>query len=284
MTTLNAGGTVWYHSQAMRVAVVEDEAGVREAVGIALEEAGYEVESYRDGAEAWSAWGERLPELVILDIIMPRLDGLELCRRVRARSLELPVIFLSSKDEEIDRVVGLELGADDYLCKPFSVRELVARVRALERRVRLSRESLEAAGAAAGGIDRAGSALVPGAADPAPVSHALAAGIDGHSRIDLGSLLLDLDAIRVWWHGRQIPLTVTEFRLLETLVRHAGAVLSRDQLLSAAYPDDVYVTERSIDSHIRRIRRKFEQSGRAIEAISSVYGAGYRFQLTDADA
>lgn len=251
---------MWYHSQSMKVAVVEDEAGVREAVEIALEEAGYEVESFRDGAEAWSAWGERLPELVILDIIMPRLDGLELCRRLRARSLDLPVIFLSSKDEEIDRVVGLELGADDYLCKPFSVRELVARVRALERRVRLSVESLAAA------------------------PSALPAGIDGHSRIDLGQLLLDLDAIRVWWHGRPIALTVTEFRLLETLARNQGAVLSRDQLLSAAYPDDVYVTVRSIDSHIRRIRRKFEQTGRALEAISSVYGAGYRFQLTETDA
>ncbi|MFP4549844.1 MAG: response regulator, partial [Spirochaetales bacterium] len=114
----------------MNVAVVDDEAGVREAVSYALEEAGYEVSCFRDGEEALAAWDPDLPDILILDIIMPKLDGLELCRRVRARSMGTPVIFLSSKDEEIDRVVGLELGADDYVCKPFSVRELVARVRA----------------------------------------------------------------------------------------------------------------------------------------------------------
>ncbi|MFW5688445.1 MAG: response regulator transcription factor [Spirochaetota bacterium] len=229
----------------MTVGVVDDETGVREAVSLALEESGYSVASFRDGAEAWSAWQESLPDIAVLDIIMPRMDGLELCRRLRARSLELPVIFLSSKDEEVDRVVGLELGADDYLCKPFSVRELVARVRALERRLRFS------------GRD---------AAD------------DRTDSIVSGSLRLDPDAIRVWWDGSLVPLTVTEFRLLETLVRNRGAVLSREQLLEAAYPDDVYVTERSIDSHVRRIRKKFEERGRPIEEITAVYGAGYRYQ------
>lgn len=232
-------------SMPMTVAIVEDEAGVREAVAYALEETGYTVSSFRDGAEAWEAWQVELPDIVVLDVIMPRLDGLELCRRLRSRSMELPVIFLSSKDEEIDRVVGLELGADDYLCKPFSVRELVARVRALERRLRF------AAGATVG---RPQSALAS------------------------GRLRLDLEAIRVRWHDKHVPLTVTEFRLLEVLVRHAGAVLSREQLLRAAYPDDVYVTERSIDSHIRRIRKKFEDTGRPLESIASVYGAGYRYQ------
>ena len=230
----------------MTVAVVEDEAGVREAVCFALEEAGYAVSSFRDGAEAWAAWANELPDLVVLDVIMPRMDGLEVCRRLRARSVDLRVIFLSSKDEEIDRVVGLELGADDYLCKPFSVRELIARVRALERRLRLG---------------------APGArceTDRACLEH--------------GALRLDPDAIRVFWHDRLVPLTVTEFRLLETLVRHNGSVLNRDQLLRAAYPDDIYVTERSIDSHIRRIRRKFDDTGIPLEAVSSVYGAGYRYQ------
>lgn len=229
----------------MTVAIVEDEEGVREAVELALKDAGYTVASFRDGEEAWTAWGDHLPDLMILDIVMPRMDGLELCRRVRARSQSTPVIFLSSKDEEIDRVVGLELGADDYLCKPFSIRELVARVRALERRVRLVADDTQRT------------------ASTAPIVS--------------GDLVLDPEAIRVTWRGRQILLTVTEFSLLEALVRHQGAVLSREQLLRAAYPDDVFVTERSIDSHIRRIRRKFEETGDTFEAISAVYGAGYRY-------
>ncbi len=229
----------------MTVAVVEDEGGVREVVALALEEAGYAVTTFRDGEEAWHAWTNRIPDLAILDIVMPRMDGLELCRRIRARSQTMPVIFLSSKDEEIDRVVGLELGADDYLCKPFSVRELVARVRALERRVHLA-----ARGA----------------------THAVS-----RPQLVCGDLTLDPEAIRVRWRDEVIPLTVTEFSLLEALVRHEGAVLSREQLLRAAYPDDVFVTERSIDSHIRRIRRKFEESGAAFGAISAVYGAGYRY-------
>lgn len=233
----------------MIVSVVEDEAGVREAVTLALEDAGYTVTAFPDGARAWETWQDRLPDLVVLDIVMPRMDGLELCRRLRSRSLDTPVIFLSSRDEEIDRVLGLELGADDYLCKPFSVRELVARVRALERRLRL--------------------AAANGAANTA-----------GHRPAALasGPLRLDPEAIRVYWHDRLVPLTVTEFQLLEAFVRHSGAVLSREQLLRAAYPDDVYVTERSIDSHIRRIRKKFQDTGIPFESVSAVYGAGYRFQ------
>jgi DNA-binding response OmpR family regulator len=230
----------------MIVAVVEDEAGVREAVSLALDDAGYTVTSYRDGLHAWESWNEALPDLVVLDITMPRMDGLELCRRLRAKSMDVPVIFLSSRDEEIDRVVGLELGADDCLCKPFSVRELVARVRALERRLRFS--------ATAG----------PGE----PVRNTIAS----------GPLRLDLDAIRAYWHDELVSLTLTEFRLLETLVRNQGIVLTREQLLSAAYPDDVYVTERSIDSHIRRIRKKFEDTGFSLDSVSAVYGAGYRYQ------
>lgn len=230
----------------MKVAVVEDESGVREAVGLALSEAGHHVATFRDGAEAWEAWNGSFPDIVVLDIVMPRMDGLELCRRLRAASAELPVIFLSSKDEEIDRVVGLEVGADDYLCKPFSIRELVARVRALERRLRF------ASGTVARDANR--------------------------QEIVSGELRLDPEAIRVWRRGELVALTVTEFRLLEALVRNTGAVLSRAQLLAAAYPDDVYVTERSIDSHIRRLRRKFEESDAPFTAITAVYGAGYRYQ------
>ena len=239
----------------MIVSLVEDEAGVREAVTLALEDAGYTTTAFPDGARAWEAWQQRLPDLAILDIIMPRMDGLELCRRLRGRSLETPVIFLSSKDEEIDRVLGLELGADDYLCKPFSVRELVARVRALERRLRVA--------ASNGATNAAG---------------------DRRAALVSGPLRLDAETIRVYWHDRLVPLTVTEFQLLEVFVRHAGAVLSREQLLRAAYPDDVYVTERSIDSHIRRIRRKFQDTGIPLESVSSVYGAGYRYQEPAAHA
>lgn len=241
----------------MNVAVVDDEAGVREAVSYALEQAGYQVSCFRDGEEALSAWESGFPDIMILDIIMPKLDGLELYRRVRASSARTPVIFLSSKDEEIDRVVGLELGADDYVCKPFSVRELVARVRAVERRVRQAAEL--SSGSAAGG------AGVVAEAPPAAANSLV------H-----GALALDLTALGVSWHGHPVDLTVTEFRLLEAFVRHAGAVLSREQLLNAAYPDDVYVTERSIDSHIRRIRKKFEATGNEFTMIAAVYGAGYR--------
>ncbi len=231
------------YPQGMTVGVVDDEQGVREAVSAALEENGYAVQVFRDGQEAWEAWSRSMPDIAILDIIMPRLDGLDLCRKIRAQSHELPVVFLTSKDEEIDRVLGLELGADDYVCKPFSVRELIARVHALERRLRFSNSS----------------DATPG------------------ETLRAGELELNVDALRVTWLGQAVPLTVTEFAILERLVRNAGSVLSREQLLDAAYPDDVYVTERSIDSHIRRIRKKFEDSGRALESISSVYGAGYRF-------
>lgn len=233
----------------MNIAVVEDEAGVREAVVLALQDTGYTVSAFPDGSAAWEAWQEQLPHLVILDIVMPRMDGLELCRKLRSRSLETPVIFLSSKDEEIDRVVGLELGADDYLCKPFSVRELVARVRALERRLRLAASS----GSGNSGEERRGV-------------------------IFRGPLSLDSDALRANWQQQPVGLTVTEFRIVEALVRHPGAVLSREQLLAAAYPDDVYVTERSIDSHIRRIRRKFEAANGGTDILESVYGAGYRYR------
>ena len=225
---------------------MDDERGVRDAVAYALREAGFSVTAYADGREALAAWETGLPDLVVLDIIMPHVDGIEVCRRIRQRSDLTPVVFLTSKDDEIDRVVGLELGADDYLCKPFSVRELVARVRALSRRLRISQRT------------------------------------DGESESDSirsGDLLLDRGALRVSHDGTPIPLTVTEFRLLETLVRNDGAVLSRAQLLEAAYPDDVYVTDRSIDSHIRRIRRKFEQAGVELAGLSSVYGAGYRYTV-----
>src|SRR5215510_12197620 len=168
------------------VAVVDDEASIRETVGFALGREGYQVEAFVDGVEAWEAFERRLPDLVVLDILMPRLDGLELCRRLRARSESLPIIFLTSKDEELDRVLGLELGADDYLCKPFSVRELVARVRVLFRRVAVNREPK----------------ALPAA-----------------DTLTLGSLTLDFDRHLARWRGAVVALTVTEFLIVAALAR-----------------------------------------------------------------
>src|SRR5205809_2487233 len=169
------------------IAVVDDEANIRETVAFALRREGYEVLVYADGAEAWEAFRERLPDLVILDILMPRVDGLELCRKVRGANDAVPMIFLTSRDDELDRILGLELGADDYLCKPFSMRELVARVRVLFRRVALGR---------------------------LPAAEA--------RTLRLGALTLDLDRYLARWKDRPVALTVTDFLLLAALTRRPG--------------------------------------------------------------
>jgi two-component system response regulator ChvI len=225
-----------------RVAVVDDEASIRETVGFALRREGYQVELFADGQAAWDAFERGLPDLVVLDILMPRLDGLELCRRLRGRSAALPIIFLTSRDEELDRVLGLELGADDYLCKPFSMRELVARIRVLFRRAALGRQ--------------------PGAEARA---------------LRLGSLALDFDRYLVHWKGRPVSLTVTEFLLVAALARHPGHVKSRKQLMEQGYPHDAYVSERTIDSHIKRVRSKFAEVDPSFAGIDTVYGLGYRY-------
>jgi two-component system response regulator ChvI len=228
------------------VALVDDEAGIRETVGLALRRAGYRVEAHADGLAAWTAFELALPDVAILDVLMPRMDGLELCRRLRARSETLPILFLTSKDEEFDRVLGLELGADDYLVKPFSVRELVARVRVLFRRLALTRSPREA-----GAPDRS---------------------------LQAGPLRLDPDRHEARWSGALLPLTVTEFRVLQSLARHPGHVKTRDQLLAEAYPDDAYVAERTVDSHIKRLRRKLADAEPESDPIETVYGLGYRFR------
>jgi two-component system, OmpR family, response regulator ChvI len=225
------------------IAVVDDEPNILDTVGFALRREGYQVEAYAEGAAAWDAFQRALPDLAILDIVMPRMDGLELCRRLRGRSEALPIIFLTSRDEEFDRVLGLELGADDYLCKPFSMRELVARVKVLFRRLALS--------------------------GPARGEEELVA---------LGSLEIDLARYTARWGGRQVPLTVTEFLMLRALVRHPGHVKTRNQLMSEGYPHDTYVSERTIDSHIKRLRRKFEDVDPEFAAVETVYGLGYRYR------
>lgn len=225
------------------VAVVDDETNIRETVSFALKREGYAVETYRDGNEAWAAFQTTLPDLVVLDILMPNVDGLELCRRLRTKSQSLPIIFLTSRDEEFDRVLGLELGADDYLCKPFSMRELVARIKVLFRRL------------------------------------ALAHTADAEERIvEHGGLRMDLQRYTASWNGAPLNLTVTEFMLLNALVRHPGHVKTRQQLMEEGYPHDAYVSDRTIDTHIKRLRRKFTEVDGEFEEIETVYGLGYRYR------
>ncbi len=227
------------------VAVVDDEDNIRETVAFALRREGYPVEQYGTGLEAWRLFQHKLPGLVILDITMPEMDGLELCRRIRGVSETIPIIFLTSRDEELDRVLGLEIGADDYLCKPFSMRELLARVKVLFRRA----------------------AIDHGATRPAadaPVQH--------------GELELDLQRYTVRWKGLPINLTVTEFMMLHALVRHPGHVKTRKQLHQDGYPHDAYVSDRTIDSHIKRVRRKFEEVDGTFDRVDTVYGLGYRWK------
>jgi len=226
------------------VAIVDDEATIRDTVEYALAREGYRTSVHANGADAWDAFQEALPDLVILDILMPRMDGLELCRRLRGISDSLPIIFLTSRDEEFDRVLGLELGADDYLCKPFSMRELIVRVKVLFRRLALRHDS-------------------------GPTEE--------EALLRVGDLCLDLNRYAVHWGEAEVALTVTEFRILAALVRNPGHVKSRAQLLEEGYPDDTYVSERTVDSHIKRLRRKFDELAPGTELIETVYGLGYRY-------
>lgn len=227
------------------IAVVDDEETLRETVGFALRREGYRVEPFPDGLAAWRSFERGLPDVAILDILMPQMDGLELCRRLRALSERLPILFLTSKDEEFDKVLGLELGADDYLCKPFSMRELLARVKVLLRRAALREQP---------------------------------AGGDDERIVEVGRLRLDLRRYQAHWTGTPLPLTVTEFTLLHALARHPGHVKTRAQLLQEGYPDDAYVSDRTIDSHIKRLRRKLTEADPAFDAVETVYGLGYRWR------
>ncbi len=227
------------------IGLVDDEESLRETVGFALRREGYRVEPFPDGLAAWRSFEKGLPDLVVLDILMPRMDGLELCRRLRALSERLPILFLTSKDEELDRVLGLELGADDYLCKPFSMRELLARVKVLLRRAALRDEPT---------------------------------GGDEERIVEVGRLRLDLRRYQACWQGVPVPLTVTEFTLLHALARHPGHVKSRAQLIQEGYPNDAYVSDRTIDSHIKRLRRKLAEADPAFDAVETVYGLGYRWR------
>jgi len=227
------------------IALIDDDRNILTSVSIALQAEGFVTRLYADGDTALRAMLENPPDLAVCDIKMPRMDGLEVLRRLRETSA-LPVIFLTSKDDELDEALGLALGADDYITKPFSQRLLIARIRAILRRVDITT-------AAGGGDDTPSEPIVRGRLKMDPARH------------------------QVSWGGRNVTLTVTEFLILEALATRPGVVKSRNQLLDVAYQEDVYVDDRTIDSHIKRLRRKFREVDPGFDAIDTLYGAGYRF-------
>jgi len=229
------------------IALVDDDRNILTSVSIALQAEGYTVRVYSDGASALKALTDNPPDLAVLDIKMPRMDGMELLLKLREKS-NLPVIFLTSKDTEIDEALGLAMGADDYIGKPFSQRLLIERIRAVLRRAQ-------------------------NRAQPAGEN----AEEEEARTLTRGRLSMDTGRHRVTWDGKEVQLTVTEFLILETLAMRPGFVKSRDQLMDAAYQDDVYVDDRTIDSHIKRLRKKFRAVDPTFEAIETLYGVGYRF-------
>ncbi|MFQ5985494.1 MAG: response regulator transcription factor [Alphaproteobacteria bacterium] len=223
------------------IALVDDDRNILTSVSMALEAEGFRVRTYTDGGEALRALIAQPVNLAVLDIKMPRMDGLELLSRLR-RTSALPVIFLTSKDDEIDEVVGLKMGADDYITKPFSLRLLIERIRAVLRR-----------------------------AEPAPSDD------DREEVLVRGELVLDPARYLCTWRGVPVALTVTEFLILRSLATRPGHVRSRSQLLDAAYGDDVYVDDRTIDSHVKRTRKKFKAVDPNFSNIETLYGVGYRY-------
>lgn len=229
------------------IALVDDDRNILTSVSIALESEGYRVETYTDGASALEGLSSRAPNLAILDIKMPRMDGMELLRRLRQKT-DLPVIFLTSKDDEIDELFGLKMGADDFIKKPFSQRLLVERVKAVLRRA---------------------SAKEAGALKPA--------GQQARS-LERGQLVMDQERHTCTWKGEPVTLTVTEFLILHSLAQRPGVVKSRDSLMDSAYDEQVYVDDRTIDSHIKRLRKKFKAVDDSFDMIETLYGVGYRFR------
>jgi two-component system OmpR family response regulator len=248
MWLVNAAGlgqTSHDMSAGKTILVVDDDAHIREVVRFALEKAGYRTLQAGDGRSAIEVFEKDAPDLVVLDILMPEMDGTDVCRNLRSRS-RVPIVFLSSKDDEVDRIVGLELGGDDYITKPFSPRELVARVRAVLRRA---------------------------TPEPAPAPED-APKPRKPKVLECGKLALDLDRFQAFWEGREVVLTVTEFGILRTLMGYHGKVFTRSELMDGAYPEQNIVTERTIDSHVRRVRRKFAEVGG--DPIETVHGVGYK--------
>ena len=229
-----------------KIALVDDDRNILTSVAITLEAEGFEVETYNDGQAALDAFNKKMPDMAVFDIKMPRMDGMDLLQRVRQKS-KIPVIFLTSKDDEIDEVLGLRMGADDYVKKPFSQRLLVERIRALLRR------QDAVAGDIAGGEVEEAKLMIRGELTMDPLRHSVS------------------------WKGQDVSLTVTEFLLLQALAQRPGFVKSRDQLMDVAYDDQVYVDDRTIDSHIKRLRKKMRTVDNEFSAIETLYGIGYRY-------
>jgi two-component system response regulator ChvI len=230
------------------IALVDDDRNILTSVSIALQAEGFATRVYSDGDAALKAFSDNPADLGVFDIKMPRMDGMELLRRLREFS-SMPVIFLTSKDDELDEALGLAMGADDYISKPFSQRLLIARIRAILRRQDLTKTE-----ATASESKQEPELLVRGRLAMDPARH------------------------KVKWDGRDVVLTVTEFLILEALAQRPGVVKNRNQLLDVAYQEDVYVDDRTIDSHIKRIRRKFRAADPEFDAIETLYGVGYRFE------
>lgn len=221
------------------ILIVDDDPHIRQLLVFAFGKAGLETVEAGDGEEALAAVARQRPNLIVLDINMPRMDGLEVCRRLRAAG-DVPILFLSSRDDEIDRVLGIELGGDDYVVKPFSPREVVARSMAILRRT---------------------------AAAPPPVENA--------ARLDYGGLSIDSDGWSASWQGGEVPLTVTEFTILRTLASMPSRIFSRDMIIDRLHGPGFAITDRTIDSHVRNLRRKFADAGCA-DLIETRAGVGYR--------
>ena len=227
----------------VKICLIDDDQNILASLSLALKSEKFDVETYSDGIAGLEALKNNNFDIAILDIKMPRLDGLEVLQKLRNIS-DIPVIFLTSKDDEIDQLLGLKMGADDYITKPFSQKLLIERVKVILKRTAFSNEENQ---------------------------------VNNDSLIERGNLLLNMDRHECHWKGERIKLTVTEFLLLESLVNRPGYVKNRDQLMSAAYSDDLYVDDRTIDSHIKRIRRKFKSIDKNFNSIETLYGVGYRF-------
>jgi len=233
-----------------KIALVDDDRNILTSVSIALEAEGYAVATYTDGASGLEGLTSNQPDLAILDIKMPRMDGMELLRRLRQKS-DMPVIFLTSKDEEIDELFGLKMGADDFIKKPFSQRLLVERVKSILRRSQPRETGMPAA---------------------------MSDNVKSKSIIERGALVMDSERHTCTWMGKHVVLTVTEFLILQALAMRPGVVKSRNALMDAAYDDQVYVDDRTIDSHIKRLRKKFKVTDDNFDMIETLYGVGYRFK------
>jgi len=223
-----------------RIALVDDDQNILTSVSLALEAEGFTVDKYLDGEQGLNGIIRRPPDLAVLDIKMPRLDGMEVLEKLRKNS-NLPVIFLTSKDDEVDEALGLRIGADDYIKKPFSQRLLIERVKAILRRVNLNEDN------------------------------------NPDSIIVRGELIMDSLRHSTQWKGDDVKLTVTEFLILKDLSQRSGLVKTRDQLMDAAYGETIYVDDRTIDSHIKRLRKKFRLVDKKFDQIETLYGVGYRY-------